>query len=51
MSPRNFSKMMQSPYFQTDHYRNETPGGKMEVKIENFLKTIKNKIKKVLTLK
>ena len=42
---------MQSPYFQTDHYKNENPGGIMESKIESFLKKIKNKIKKILTFK
>jgi len=32
--PRHFSKMMQSPYFQTDHYKNETKEGQIEAKIE-----------------
>ena len=43
--------MMQSPYFQTDHYKNESANAKMESKIEDFLKKTKNKIKKMLTWK
>ena len=39
---------MQSPYFQSDHYRNETFAGKLEQKIElkfhNAIYTIKKKI-------
>jgi hypothetical protein len=50
MSPRHFSKMMQSPYFQTDHYKTESEAALIEVKIEEKLKKIKNKIKKMLTL-
>ncbi len=48
MSPRHFSKMMQSPYFQTDHYKNETYAGKLEQKIQlkfhNAIYIIKKKI-------
>jgi hypothetical protein len=34
--PRDhFSKMMKSPYFQTDHYQNESEASKIEAKIEN----------------
>jgi hypothetical protein len=48
MSPRHFSKMMQSPYFQTDHYKNETFAGKLEQKIilkfYNAIYIIKKKI-------
>jgi hypothetical protein len=40
--------MMQSPYFQTDHYKNETYAGKLEQKIqlkfENAIYIIKKKI-------
>lgn len=50
MSPRHFSKMMQNPYFQTDHYRNESAEAKLEKKIEekiskfiNFFKRKKGK--------
>ena len=33
--PRDhFSKMMKSPYFQTDHYQNESEASKIEAKIE-----------------
>jgi hypothetical protein len=49
MSPRHFSKMMQSPYFQTDHYKNESEAALIEAKIEKKIKKIKNKIKKILT--
>ena len=44
--PRDyFSKTFHSPYFQSDFYKNETPGGNLEVKIENFLKRIFKKEK------
>ena len=40
--------MMQSPYFQTEHYKNETFAGKLEQKIElkfsNAIYIIKKKI-------
>lgn len=42
--PRHFSKMMQSPYFRTDHFMNESSGTKVERKIEAKLSLIKNKI-------
>jgi hypothetical protein len=33
--PRDhFSKMMKSPYFQTDHYQNESAEALLEAKIE-----------------
>jgi hypothetical protein len=51
MSPRHFSKMMQSPYFQTEHYRKETTAGKLEYKISNFFYLLKKRIIKALTLK
>jgi hypothetical protein len=45
--PRDhFSKVFSSPYFQTDFYKNETPGGKMEKKIELFFIKIKKIFKK-----
>jgi hypothetical protein len=42
--PRHFSKMMQSPYFRTDHFMNESAGTKSERDIERILYSIKNKI-------
>lgn len=43
--PRDhFSKMMSSPYFQTEHYRNETFGGRTEQKINNFYNKLKDKV-------
>lgn len=36
MSPHEFSKMMKSPYFHTDHYRNESKEMIAQRKIENF---------------
>jgi hypothetical protein len=33
--PRDhFSKMMSSPYFQTDHFKNESANAQIEAKIE-----------------
>jgi hypothetical protein len=41
MTPkRYFSNQMFSPYFQSDHYQNESPQSKLEKKIENGLKKI-----------
>jgi len=40
MSPRHFSKQMFSPYFQSDHYKNESNEIKMQNKIESFFKKI-----------
>jgi len=31
---------MFSPYFQSEHYKNESTGAKFEKKIESFLKKI-----------
>ena len=45
MSPRHFSKVMHSPYFLSDHYKEESPGGILETKIENFFKKIFKKEK------
>jgi hypothetical protein len=39
--PRDhFKKVFYSPYFQSDHYKNESAGGKIEKKIEFFFKKI-----------
>jgi hypothetical protein len=38
MSPRHFSKQMFSPYFQSEHYKNESLEMIMQRKIENKLK-------------
>jgi hypothetical protein len=46
MARDHFSKAFQSPYFQSNFYKNETPGGKIEAKIENFLKKLFKKEKK-----
>jgi hypothetical protein len=46
MSRDHFSKVLHSPYFRTDYYQNESPGGKMEKKIEGFLKKLFRKEKK-----
>ena len=32
--PRHFSKMMNSPYFQSEHYKNESANAQIEAKIE-----------------
>lgn len=40
MTRDHFSKVMQSPYFQSDHYLEDSAAGKLEGKIENFLKKI-----------
>lgn len=41
--PRHFSKMMFSPYFQTDHYQKESKSGKIERKLEYRFKKIMSK--------
>lgn len=44
--PRDhFSKMMRSPYFQTDYYKYESSAGKIEQKIEQRINYIYNKLK------
>lgn len=43
MSRDHFSKIMHSPYFQSEAYR-ETPGGKAELVIEKKVIQIKEKI-------
>ena len=35
MSPRHFSNVMFSPYFQSEHYKNESPEGRIQRDIEN----------------
>jgi hypothetical protein len=43
--PRDhFARVFKSPYFQTDHYRNETPAGKTEQKINYLYNKLKNKV-------
>ena len=37
MSPKHFSKQMFSPYFQSDHYKNESPEMIMQRSIEKKL--------------
>ena len=45
--PRDhFKQVFYSPYFQSDHYKNESQGGIVEKKIENFLKKLFKKEKK-----
>ena len=47
MTPRNFSKTYATPYFQTEHYKKETPGGKLESKIEKaFYKLFRGRKRK-----
>ena len=38
MARNHFAKTFSSPYFQSSFYKNDTPGGKLESKIERFLK-------------
>ena len=44
MARDHFSQMMRSPYFQSDHYRNEFPAGIKEKlffeKVDNFFARI-----------
>jgi len=37
MSPRHVSKQMFSPYFQSDHYKNESKEIKMQNQIESIV--------------
>ena len=46
MTRDHFSKVMHSPYFQTDHYENESAGGKLEKKIEGWFKRFFKRTKK-----
>jgi hypothetical protein len=41
MSPRHFSKSMFSPYFQTEHYKNESVEHKVQESIYRFFNKIK----------
>lgn len=36
MSPRHYARQMQSPYFHTDHYRNESKEIQVEKAVERF---------------
>ena len=47
MGRNHFQKVFHSPYFQSQYYKEETPGGKLETKIENLLKKIIAPIKKL----
>lgn len=40
MSPHEFSKQMMNPYFNTDHYKNESHEIRVQSKIEGFFKKI-----------
>lgn len=46
MGRDHFKKVFFSPYFQSNHYKNETPGGKLEKKIENWFKKFLKKDEK-----
>jgi hypothetical protein len=46
MSRDHFSKVLHSPYFRTDYYKNETAGGMIETRIENFFKRLFKREKK-----
>ena len=46
MSRDHFSKVMHSPYFQTDHYENESETRNLERKIESWFKRFFKKNKK-----
>lgn len=44
VTPHEFSKQMKNPYFQTKYYKEETPAGKMETRIENKIDKVLSKI-------
>jgi hypothetical protein len=46
MTRDHFSKVMQSPYFRSRHYQEDSHAGKLEGKIENFLKKLFKRKKK-----
>jgi hypothetical protein len=46
MTRDHFSKSMHSPYFQTDHFKNESEGRNLEKKVEGWFKKIFKKNKK-----
>lgn len=43
--PRHFSRVFSSPYFQTEHYKNETAAGRFEKMAEAKWAAFKNKLK------
>jgi len=43
MGRDHFKKVFFSPYFQSNHYKQESRGGKLEKKIENWFKKILTK--------
>lgn len=47
MGRNHFAKTFHSPYFQSDYYKKETPGGILEDKIERWLKKMIAPIKKL----
>lgn len=40
MGRDHFSKTFHSPYFQSSYYKEETPGGRFEDRVEKFLKKL-----------
>jgi hypothetical protein len=40
MSPRHVSKQMFSPYFQSEHYKKESPEHIQQEKIEKFIQKL-----------
>jgi hypothetical protein len=44
MSRDHFSKMMQSPYFRTEHFKNESIGTELERNIQDKLSVLKVRI-------
>jgi hypothetical protein len=40
MGRNHFAKTFASPYFQSEYYKNETPGGKAEQKVEQWFKNV-----------
>jgi hypothetical protein len=44
MSPHEFSKQMKNPYFQSKYYREESPAGLAEARIEARIEKIISKI-------
>ena len=45
MTRDHFSKMMNSPYFQTDHFKNESANAQIEAKIEKTISKFFNRFK------
>jgi hypothetical protein len=46
MGRNHFAKTFASPYFQSDYYKNETSGGRLEQRIERWFKRFFKKEKK-----